>query len=98
MWATGCASSHAKPCLEGGQPAREGGVVFQGIRKCEQHKDADGKFVNDGKYFEWYSNDKIALMGEYRMGKKSGRWMEFDKKGKKISDQYFEEGKEPPRP
>lgn len=89
-----CATSHRKPCTEGGQPSREGGVVFQGIKRCFQIKDASGQYLNDGKYYEWYSNDHIALVGEYKMGKKSGRWIEYNEKGIVKSDKYFDEGKE----
>jgi antitoxin component YwqK of YwqJK toxin-antitoxin module len=90
-----CATSHKRPCTEGGQPAREGNIGFQGIKRCYQKEDKSGKVVNDGKYFEWYNSDKIALTGQYKLGKKVGRWIEYNEKGEKISDKYFDEnGKE----
>lgn len=83
----------------GGQPAHESVTVpLRGARSCYQKKNSDGVYVNDGKYFEWYPDEKIALTGEYSMGKKTGRWIEYDETGKKISDQYYNEGKEMPRP
>jgi len=82
----------------GGQSPREEPYKFEGIKRCEQAKDSDGKIVNHGKYMEWYGNDKIAITGEYKMGKKTGRWIEYGRGGEKTSDKYFEDGKEVPRP
>lgn len=96
--AIACSSTPKRPCSEGGQPPREGGISFRGIKRCYQIKDSLGVYVNDGKYFEWYNSDKIALTGEYKLGKKVGRWIEYDEKGNKISDRYFDDGKEVPRP
>lgn len=95
---TGCITKPFKPCTAGGQPAREGNVPFQGIKRCYQEMNKEGMLVNHGKYREWYNNDKIALEGEYQMGKKSGRWIEYDQKGNKISDKYYQDGKEVSRP
>ena len=98
MGGSSCASHPQRPCTEGGQPAREGPTPFRGIKRCYQEPDLSGRLVNQGKYFEWYNNDKIALTGEYKDGKKTGRWIVYDEKGDKVSDQYFENGKEIPRP
>jgi len=54
--------------------------------------------VNDGKYFEWFPNEKLAIQGEYEKGKKTGRWIEYDENGNKISDEYFKDGKQIQRP
>ncbi len=95
---TSCSFAHKKPCTSGGQPAREDGE-FVGKKRCDQVIDSfSGKPTNQGKYFEWFDNDKLALEGEYKNGKKSGRWIIYDEDGKKISDLYFENGKEVPRP
>ena len=96
-----CSSSPKRPCSEGGQAAHDPGtgpIPFQGTKKCFQKPDESGVWVNDGKYFEWYPSEKIAVTGEYKMGKKSGRWAEYDENGKKVSDRYFENGKEVPAP
>ena len=93
-----CVTSHKKPCTEGGQSSRDTLTPFRGTKRCLQTRDQSGAFVNDGKYFEWYPNDKIALQGEYKMGKRIGRWVEYDEKGAKVSDKYYDEGKEVPRP
>jgi hypothetical protein len=95
----GCAGKRKKPCTEGGQPARETAAIpFRGIKRCEQAIGKQGFVVNQGKYFEWFNNDKIALEGEYKDGKKTGRWIEYDEMGKKVADRFFEDGKEIPHP
>jgi hypothetical protein len=94
-----CATHRKKPCTTGGQPAREASEKpFRGIKRCNQDYDKSGALVNHGKYYEWYNNDKIALTGEYKDGKKTGRWTEYDEKGEVVSDKYFDEGKEIPKP
>jgi len=98
MQVLACSGRPPKPCTDGGQPSREGTVPFRGIKRCLQVKDQTGNFVNDGKYREWYDNDDIALEGEYRLGKKTGRWVEYDHKRKIISDKWFLDGKEVPPP
>jgi hypothetical protein len=95
----GCSTGHFKPCTEGGQPPRENGSIIPGsIKRCYQQVNGDGVLVNHGKYFEWYSNDQLAVSGEYEMGKKTGRWIEYNTDGKKTSDQYFKDGKPVERP
>lgn len=94
----GCSSKPFRPCSEGGQAPREDGSQFRGTKRCYQLPDSTGRYVNDGKYFEWHLNEKVAIEGEYEMGKKTGRWVEYDDSGNKISDKYFKEGKEIPRP
>jgi hypothetical protein len=96
-----CSTSHRRPCTDGGQPGREvaaGAEPFRGIKKCYQKQDESGAWVNDGKYFEWYPSEKIAVTGEYKLGKKTGRWFEYDENGKKTSDRYYDEGKVVPAP
>lgn len=99
LGSTACSTSRYRPCSTGGQAPYETPPTDLGrIKRCYRSPDQDGKLVNDGKYFEWYSNDRIAVVGEYKMGKKTGRWIEFDPRGIKVSDRYFEDGKEIPRP
>ncbi len=94
-----CSFSRVKPCTSGGQPAREGESPSIGVKSCHQVIDSvTGKALNEGKYYEWYENDALALEGEYRGGKKTGRWIEYDENGQRISDRYFLEGKEVSRP
>ncbi len=93
-----CATRPYRPCTQGGQLSREVSSSFQGIKRCYQIKDKSGNLVNHGKYYEWYNNDKIAVVGEYKEGKKMGRWIEYDESGRKLSDKYFDDGKEIPHP
>ena len=92
-----CASTHVKPCSSGGQPARTTPAAsLIGKKSCYQIVDGSGSYLNDGKYYEWFLDDRIALVGEYKRGKKSGRWIEYDEGGKIISQLEFEDGKELP--
>jgi antitoxin component YwqK of YwqJK toxin-antitoxin module len=91
-----CASGPRKPCTDGGQPPREKPFNLKGDRQCTQRKDRTGKYVNDGEYTEWYPNGARALLGEYREGKKTGKWIEWDESGKKLSERWFEDGVETP--
>ena len=43
---------------------------------------------------EWFPSGKPALTGEYKDGKKTGKWNEWDESGKKLSERWFEEGVE----
>lgn len=83
-----------RPCSELGQPARENSRVEAAVKKCFQIKDEKGQWVNHGKYYEWDESDKIVLTGEYKMGRKQGRWLEYDRQGNRVSDRHFENGVE----
>lgn len=91
---TSCKTIVQKPCQAGGQPARE--IIFKGTHQCEQKKDQYGKYVNHGRYVEWYPDGSVALEGEYREGLKDGKWTEYDQAGKRISEKWFDKGKEVP--
>ena len=95
-----CSGVPRRPCTHGGQSPRNSIAQgqFRGIKRCFQTRDASGEYLNHGKYFEWYNNDKISLQGEYKMGKKTGRWIEYSESGKMISDRHFEEGQEISKP
>jgi hypothetical protein len=89
-----CSSGPLKPCSLGGQSPRVNSTAAIGRKSCDQIMDDSGRYLNDGKYYEWYLNDQIATVGEYKKGKKSGRWIEYDESGKILSQLNFEEGKE----
>ncbi|OFZ00060.1 MAG: hypothetical protein A2Z97_16215 [Bdellovibrionales bacterium GWB1_52_6] len=93
----GCAAKAHRPCSEGGEPSRE--KTIRGTKQCLQVRDRNGKFVNDGDFVEWHPNGQRAGEGEYKMGAKHGKWTEWDERGKKISEKYFENGSpvNPPR-
>lgn len=93
-----CVTQPYRPCTGGEQPAHYPLTPFQGIKKCDQVKDETGKFVNNGKYMEWYPNEKISTVGEYKNGKKTGRWIHYDENGNKLEDTYYQNGREIPSP
>jgi len=94
-----CSFAPVRPCSSGGQLAHDQPVEGVTVKKCTQVTDSEtGQLVNDGLYYEWYSNDSLAVEGEYKVGKKTGRWIEYDLRGNKISDRYFLNGKEVSRP
>lgn len=92
--AASCVSGPRRPCTDGGQPAWEKSPGWKGNRRCNQRRNTDGAWVNDGKYVEWFPDGKRALEGEYKMGVKTGKWFEWDEKGKLVSERWFEDGKE----
>ena len=92
---TSCAFGPTRPCQDAGEPAREKPAEFKGTRQCSQKKDpATGKYVNDGPYIEWYPGGERALVGEFRNGKRNGKWYEYAPDGKLLSERWFENGKE----
>jgi hypothetical protein len=92
-----CASTHFKPCSLGGQPPRTiPAEAVIGKKSCYQIVDDSGSYLNDGKYYEWFLNDQIAIVGEYKKGKKSGRWIQYDESGKITSQHDFQNGSEIP--
>lgn len=94
---TGCALKPIRYCSESGQPAREHSPVDPiGNKRCSIKKDAQGQVIKDGPYLEWFPNGEPALLGEYSDGKKSGKWIEWDASGNKISERWFEDGRETP--
>jgi hypothetical protein len=98
LFSSSCATSHHQPCTWGGEPARSQSLPTIGRRSCDQIQDESGQIVNEGKYYEWYLNDRIALVGEYKKGKKTGHWIEYSEQGDILRETYFEDGKEVPPP
>jgi antitoxin component YwqK of YwqJK toxin-antitoxin module len=58
----------------------------------------DGAYVNHGSYTVTYPNGKLALSGKFEQGKKEGVWSEYNEKGEKIAERYFEGGVERAQP
>ena len=74
-------------------------------RRCDQKLQADGQWINHGSYSEWNEDGQLVLTGQFRMGKKWGRWTQFDpklasvgKSGKVVAEKFFENGEEIPNP
>lgn len=91
-----CATQAYRPCTRGGEPARE--KPTRGTRQCVQYKDRNGQWANHGPYREWHLNGELASEGEYKWGKKQGKWQEWDETGKRISEKFFEDGNAVPPP
>lgn len=92
-----CSGRRYRPCFNGGEPPRaEKALGDDKIekRQCEQVKGPDGKLLNEGLYKEWYWNGNLALEGDYKDGKRHGKWFEYDEKGRLVSERWFENGVE----
>ena len=85
-------SSTTKPCSAGGDTTWN--PPIKGNRQCYQTKNADGKYVNQGKYVEWYKNGNMALEGQFKDGYKDGIWMQYDETGRKAMEKQFRNGVE----
>lgn len=94
----GCAVKITRPCSEGGDVSwrssktQDGNLI--GDKHCIQKKLDDGRYVNHGIYKLKHPNGKLALEGRFELGKKEGFWSEFDEKGEKVAERYFEAGVE----
>ncbi|MEK6705959.1 MAG: hypothetical protein AABZ06_09235 [Bdellovibrionota bacterium] len=84
----------SKPCSDGGEPSRD--KPFVGTKQCQQSKNSSGAYVNDGQYSEWHLNGQKAIEGAYKLGKKHGKWIEWDESGRVTSEKLFEEGVQVP--
>src|SRR5690606_37127443 len=89
-----CATG-SKPCHEGGDVSWEWkGEPSKGNRQCLQHKDKAGRWVNHGRYVVWFPDGEVALEGNFKEGLKEGKWVQYDRTGKKILEKEFEGGTE----
>ena len=85
-------STSSKPCSAGGDVTWN--PPLKGNRQCYQVKDADGKYINQGKYVEWYKNGNMALEGQFKDGFKDGVWIQYDETGRKVMEKLFRNGVE----
>ncbi len=95
IFVTGCSTS-TKPCSSSGDTSWNPPIPLEikGNRQCHQAKQKDGKYLNHGKYVEWYKNGSIAIEGEFKDGKKDGVWVQYNEKGQKILEKKFRNGVE----
>lgn len=97
-----CALTPTRPCTAGGDVswrssvAKDGNIV--GDKHCLQKQGPDGRFRNHGEYKVTYPGGRKALEGRFENGKKEGFWSEYNEKGEKIAERYYEGGveKSPP--
>lgn len=87
-----CASSRL--CEQGGDISWE--FEIKGDRFCRQIKAEDGRYINHGRYYVKSSKGVILLEGQFEQGEKDGVWEQFNEKGKKIRERYFDKGVEKP--
>ncbi len=92
--ASSCATH--RPCSEAGDTSWP--TKFKDTDKQCRQKKIDGTFMNHGKFTERTAHGKIVLEGQFLEGKKDGVWSEFNEKGEKIAEKYFESGVEKARP
>lgn len=79
-----------KPCSETGDVSWD--PPFKGDQVCYQKKQADGTFKNHGKYVRKHEDGKVAVEGQFVDGQRHGIWIEYDKKGSKVKERFFEHG------
>jgi len=97
-----CALHPTRPCSEAGDVSWRTSLTpdgkILGDKHCVQKQGADGKYRNHGNYRVTHPNGKTALEGRFDEGKKEGFWSEFNEKGEKVAERYFEGGveKSPP--
>ncbi|MCM0605763.1 MAG: hypothetical protein KA715_06695 [Xanthomonadaceae bacterium] len=87
---SGCALS--RPCSSGGDLtwANE----FKGDKKCQKKKMKTGEELNHGRYTAYYSNGRPGLIGSFYEGKKHGIWSQYNEKGEKTLEKYYDHGVE----
>ncbi len=88
------ACSTTRPCTSGGDTRWD--KKIKGDQTCIKTKLPDGREVNHGLYRQLYMNGKVAIEGSFFEGEKDGIWSEYDEKGKKTKERYFEKGIEKP--
>jgi hypothetical protein len=86
----GCALT--KPCTDGGDASWP--TDFKGDKTCQKKKDKEGKEMNHGRYTAKYPSGRVALIGSFFDGKKHGTWSQYDEKGEKTLERYFDHGVE----
>lgn len=88
----GC-SSLTKPCTAGGDVKwYNPESPVKGTMKCDQKKLDDGKYINHGSFKEFNDDGKLVLEGQFEDGKKNGVWTQYNAKGEKIMERYFDHG------
>lgn len=95
-WATGlvlvaCASTF-KPCSQGGDVSWYPPV--KGDMRCQQREDQSGRVVNHGSFRQLNAKGRVILEGAFEEGRKNGVWVQYNERGEKIAERYFEKGVE----
>ncbi len=91
----GCTTTW-RPCQDGGDVTWD--PPIKGNRQCAQWKDKTGNFVNHGQFLQYDESGRLVVEGDFREGKRSGAWTEYDKEGKKSRQKWYYKGVELPGP
>lgn len=79
-------------CPEGTHLVMRGAEVGSGVGLEEACYSPDG--VRTGYYLRWHQDGSHwAEFGQYRQGRREGRWLRFDQKGEKVAVAYYRRGR-----
>lgn len=96
--ASACSSGY-KPCTQAGELRWKSDEPRKGTMRCQQGDSPTGQRINHGAFTQFFPDGKRAqLEGEFKNGKMSGLWVEYNPKGERIQERYFENGVERPIP
>ncbi|MGE0616755.1 MAG: toxin-antitoxin system YwqK family antitoxin [Bacteriovoracia bacterium] len=96
------AVAHLFACATGVRPCSQGGDAtwipeidkkIRGDQICYQ-RTFDGVELNDGVFLQKYKSGKTAVEGQFVRGKRHGTWVQYDEKGNRILEKYYEMGVE----
>lgn len=65
-----------------------------GDKHCIQQKAPNGNYLNHGRYTVISPTGKLLLEGHFNFGKKTGTWTQYDEKGNRIVEKYYQDGRE----
>lgn len=88
---TACSSTF-KPCTQGGDVSWY--PPLKGEMQCQQRDDVNGRVMNHGNFKQIWPNGKTQLEGAFDEGRKSGVWSQYNDRGEKIAERYYEKGVE----
>lgn len=86
----GCALNRTKPCSRAGDTSWYPPIT--GNMQCYQSKAPNGELIDQGQFRQYYPSGKLALEGEFQSGRKNGLWIQYNEKGERIAEKWFENG------
>jgi len=89
---SGCALTRSRPCSKAGDTTWYPPIT--GNMQCYQSKAPNGDLINQGQFRQYYSSGGVALEGEFQSGKKNGLWVQYDEKGNRVLERWYENGVE----
>ena len=79
-----CTYAPLKPCTSAG--SFDTVPLVKGDMQCNQHKNAEGDWVNNGKFVQYHPNGEVAVEGEFRDGVKVGTWRVYNDQGAQTTE------------